>query len=198
MSALARRLRKKRYRSNPSMRHNPPLFADMMELALPAAGGFIVTRALAKLALAAVERRWPSKSKHVAAAISAATFLGAWFAGHKVKFLEKYHGPITAGSFIAAAVNVFQIYIPKLGWFMGDPTLLTAGGTTAAMMTAPALPDNVEVLDADPALYTWNDSYDAGRLQPSGTPKAPGKDAIADLLSEDDDMGVFSGGLTGN
>lgn len=201
MSHLARRLRNKRARKS-SPRHNPPLFMDMIEQALPAGGGFIATRAAAKFAIAGVEKRWPTKSKHVGAAISVAAFVAAWFLGHKVKFLQKYHVPITAGSFIAAALNLIQIYTPKIGWLFGDPTMATAGGIAGATMTQNALPDNLEAIDDDPSLYTWNDSYDAGR-RANGQNIAPGqqpvqKDPVAELMAEDDDFGVFSGGLAGN
>lgn len=201
MSHLARRLRNKRARKS-SARHNPPLFMDMVEQALPAGAGFIATRGMAKIGMAAVEKRWPSKSKHVGAAISVASFVAAWFLGHKVKFLQKYHVPITAGSFIAAGLNLLQIYVPKIGWLFGDPTKATAGGIAAPMQQS-ALPSNLEPIDDDPTLYTWNDSYDAGRraqgqnLAP-GQPAATSSDPIADLMNEDDDMGVFSGGMAGN
>src|ERR1044072_3905994 len=100
MSHLARRVRKKRARSSGSApRHNPPLFMDMAELALPAGAGFVATRALTKLGMAIVEKRWPTASKHVGAGVSIGAFLASWFLGHKVKFLQKYHGPITAGAF---------------------------------------------------------------------------------------------------
>lgn len=205
MSHLARRVRKKRARSSGAApRRNPPLFMDMVEMALPAGGGFIATRALTKLGMALVEKRLPNASKHVGAGVSVAAFLASWFFGHKVKFLQKYHGPITGGAFLASAINVIQIYVPKLGWFFGDPTKLTAGTPASAAQLAAAaraLPDNLEVVDDDPALYTWNDSYDAGRLpQHSNTTPAPtpAKDLVAELMNEQDDMGVFSGGLGGN
>lgn len=203
MSHLSRRLKKKRARSNPAPRRNPPLMLDMMELALPTLGGFVATRGLTKVGMALVEKKFPRASKHVGAGVSVGAFLASWFLGHKVKFLEKYHGPITGGAFIASLVNLVQLYLPKLGWFFGDPTKLTAGTPAAALAPSAnkALPANLEEVADDPSLYTWNDSYDAGRLpQRSNTTPAPTNtnDMVADLMAEDDDMGVFSGGLSGN
>lgn len=199
MSALARRLRKKNARKNPSPRHNPPLIMDVLEMAGPAAGGFIATRGLTKLGMAIVEKKWPSKSKHVGAAVSVAAFLASWFLGHRVKFLQKYHVPITAGAAIASGINLVQIYIPKLGWFFGDPTKMTAGSPAALTTAAPkALPEHLEEIDEDPQFYTWNDKYDAGRVgqNQAADPKASDQpDPIADLMSNEDDLGVFAGGM---
>lgn len=199
MSALARRLRKKKARKNPAPRHNPPLIMDVLEMAAPAGAGFVATRGLTKLGMAIVEKKWPSKSKHVGAAVSVAAFLAMWFLGHRVKWLQKYHVPITAGAGIATGVNLVQIYIPKLGWFFGDPTKMTAGSPAALTAGAQnALPAHLEVVDEDPQLYTWNDKYDGGRVaqNQAADPKASDQpDPIADLMNNDDDLGVFAGGL---
>ena len=206
MSKIARRLKKRRAaKKNPSTpRHNPPLFTDMLMEALPGLGGFIGTRALTKFGIAAVEKKWPSKSKHVGAGVSLATFLAMWFLGHRVKFLEKYHTPITVGSGIAAAINLVQIYLPKIGWLFGDPTKATAG--TPAQVAAPQqnmLPANLEEIDDDPAWYTNNDAYDAGRYagnaetkyQAPRTSTPEGQQALLNELDDEGMGGVFAGGL---
>lgn len=205
MSKLARRSRN-RPKKNPSSspRHNPPLFTDMLEMAVPGAIGFASTRLITKLSIAAVAKRWPSKSRHVGALLATSTFLATWFLGHRVKMLEKYHVPITVGSAIAAAINVLQIYLPKIGWLVGDPTELTAGGTSSQKLAAAGgaqaqLPGNLEEIDDDPAFYTYNDAYDAGRYAANaGNKQQPSQPAAQELLEGEDFGGVFAGGLAAN
>lgn len=199
MSKLARRFRN-RAKKNPSSpaKANPPLMADMLEYALPGLGGFALTRFATRMTIAGVDKKWPSKSKHAGAAVALGTFLAAWFLGHKVKFLAKYHAPLVVGSAIATAINLLQIYVPKVGALIGDP------GTTAALPATQAqhlLPANLEEIDDDPAFYTYNDAYDAGRYNPSSatktqaTPAQPAQ-TVTDLMDDESlAAGVFSGGL---
>lgn len=208
MSKLARRYRKRKKKNPSSPRSNPPLASDMLEVALPAGGGFVATRLLTKLAVMLIAKKWPSKSKHAGAVAAVTAALSAWYLGHKLKFLAKYHTPITAGAVIAAGVNLLQIYVPKIGWLFGDPTEATAGGTStqklvAANAAAAALPSGMEEIDDDPAFYTYNDAYDAGRYnQSAGVKQQPSPPVgSSQPLLEDESWGgsnVFSSGLAGN
>lgn len=198
-SKLARR-RRKRLKSNPSPRHNPPLFTDMLGYAMPGLGGFALTRLLTKLAMIAIGKKWPGASKHVGAAVSLGSFLSSWYLGHKVKFLAPHHTAITAGAGIATATNLLQIYMPKAGWLIGDPTEATAGGTASSKVAAsaqlPQLPPHLEELDEDPSLFTYDDKYDAGRYAPQNQTTPPLTAAAQQPLEEETwGGGVFAGGF---
>lgn len=199
MSKLAKRYRS-RHKSNPSVTE---LGGEVLEIVVPAGISFGATRLATKLAVMAIAKKWPSKAKHGGAAAAVGVLAAAWFLAHKWKAIAKYHGPIVAGAALASIVNVLQLYIPKLGWLFGDPTELTAGGTDAAKLAAAnqtaQLPAGMEEITDDPANYTYNDAYDAGRYsandgnkqQPSGPNPA----------LEDETWGgnnVFAGGLSGN
>jgi len=203
MSKIARRFRRKA-KKNPSSapRHNPPLFTDMLEMAVPGAIGFAGVRLVTKLGIAAVAKRWPTKSRHVGALLATSSFLATWFLGHRVKAIAKYHTALTVGAALAAAVNVLQIYLPKIGWLVGDPTELTAGGTASAkalteQQTNAMLPQNLQEIDDDPAFYTYDDKYDAGRYRANSSNKTQ-PSPISPPIEEEDFGGVFAGGLAGN
>lgn len=202
MSKLAKRYRS-RHKSNPSASE---LGSEVLETAIPAGIAFGATRLATKLAVMAIAKKWPSKGRHGGAAASIGAFIAAWFLAHRWKAIAKYHGPIVAGSAIAAVVNLLQLYVPKLGWLLGDPTELTAGGTAAqkavtAGAAAAQLPSGMEEIDDDPAHYTYNDAYDAGRYAANDKNKQQPSQPTSQPALEDETWGgqnVFSAGLSGN
>jgi len=201
MSKIAVRSKKRRAKRNPSSgpKSNPPLFTDLMQSVLPGLGGFAATRFGTRVAMAQVAKRWPKASKHAGAAVSLGMFLAAWFAGHKVKMLAKYHAQITVGAAIGAGVNLVQIYLPKIGWLFGDPTQPALGASNPVLARRSALPDDLEEFTDDPKLYTYNSEYDApAPSDDDGTTAAPPQSPDPlDALLDDDELasGVFSGGF---
>lgn len=206
--------RTKRYAGIAPM-SNPPLLSDLVEYALPGLGGFILTKFVANLASSQIAKRWPRFAKHAGAVSSLTSFLGAWWFGHKVKFLARWHSPIVVGSGIATAHNLIQIYFPeKLAWMVGSPRQAAVQALVAEQQkqariapvsSAPALPDHLEELTDDPAWYTFNDSYDGGRYKqgPANSPtQGPPADATAVIDTDgnplDDDIEGLATGLFAN
>lgn len=199
---LHKRYGKKRSESSKSLlRSNPPLFRDVAEFIAPGFASFAATRFLTRIASVQLARRKPSWGKHAGAITSVASFAAAWFGAHRVKFLERYHTPIVVGSAIAALQSIIQLYIPKLGWMIADASpdmtddlkLADSGGQQP-------LPAGVELLDDDPNLYTYNDSFDNGRHTPVSAPAAHAQAKAAteeDLLS-DLNLGDDAGSLDVN
>lgn len=172
MSKLARRHRRRKFKKNPSSpRRNPPIGSDIIHWVVPGFGGFAASRLLTRAAQQIIAKRWPKASKHAGAVSAVAAFLASWFAGHKVKLIEKYHTPITVGAAIAAGQSLLQIYAPNLlGWMVSDASAQIATTTTAQQAALVAqqqqrqLPgDDYEEIDDPAHWYTYNDATDSGR-----------------------------------
>jgi hypothetical protein len=208
---MARTKLSRRYKRNPSgdsPRHNPPLFKDLVEFVGPGFASFALTRFGTRVAATQVAKWKPNLGKHAGAGISVGAFLAAWFLGHKWKWLEKYHTPITVGAAIAALQSVIQLYFPKLGWMVADATPELESAAPMQQLTAPDA--GLQPVDLDPNEFTYDDSYDAGRYsktghRPQGQPHqaaaARGADATDDtgdldineaLSPADGNLGVFS------
>jgi hypothetical protein len=210
MARLHRRYKHRRSRrtgSDPAPRRNPPLFTDLAEWVGPGFAGFAATRFATRVAATQIAQRKPSWGKHVGAGVSVGAFLAAWFLAHRVKFLAKYHTPITVGAAIAALQSLIQLYVPKLGWMLADasPELESAKAVAGAgTQLAPAL--NLMPANDDPNEYTYNDMFDPGRYNKDGQsppiigrdgPGGPAVDELADLAIDDaigqsQNLGVFS------
>lgn len=207
--------RTKRHAGGGPVLSNPPLFTDLLEYMAPGVGGFVITKLVANLASSQIAKRWPRFAKHAGALGSISSFLGAWWFGHKVRFLSRWHSPITVGSGIAAAHNLMQIYFPdKVAWLIGSPkhaaqqALVAEQQKQARIAPAgamPALPDHLEEVDDDPSWYTFSDAYDGGRYTQgaaSNPTKAPPADASAvvdtDAAPLDDDIEDLATGLFAN
>lgn len=204
---MARSRLHKRYVKNPcgsAFKSNPPLFTELLEFVGPGFAAFAATRFGTRIATTQVAKLKPNMGKHAGAGISVAAFLAAWFLGHKVKFLEKYHTPITVGAAIAALQSLIQLYIPKLGWMVADASPeIDAVAIAAATPRLAAVNPNLQEVDDDPNEYTFNDSYDAGRYskpasgQPGQSPPIIGKktdQADIDDLSIDEAMSASLSG----
>jgi hypothetical protein len=208
MARLHRRYKKRRSRrttSDPAPRRNPPLFSDLAEWVGPGFASFAATRFATRVAATQIAAKKPSWGKHVGAGVSVGAFLAAWFLAHRLKWLAKYHTPITVGAAIAALQSLIQLYVPKLGWMLADASPdLEAAAVDASQVTA--MPQLMPV-DDDPNEYTYNDTFDPGRYSKTGLPPkgAPGatppiqrpEDDLSDLQIDDaigqsQNLGVFS------
>jgi hypothetical protein len=182
---------------------NPPLFTDLLEFVGPGFAAFAATRLGTRIAATQIAKLKPEMGRHAGAGISVAAFLAAWFLAHKVKFLAKYHTPITVGAAIAALQSLIQLYIPKLGWMVADASPELDSAVAAATPKLAAVNPDLQHIDEDPNEYTYNDSFDAGRYGKSRSGESPpiiGKRtdddaAMADLSIDDaigSSLGVFS------
>lgn len=205
MSKLAkfrRRNRETKPKRNPTA--NPPIGTDVVEYIIPGFAAFAATRLVARISSSQLAKRYPRHAKHAGAIASIGSFAAAWFGAHRVKFLEAYHHPIVVGSGLAAIQSLVQIYLPKLGWILGDPSPeqatkqlpATAGQRALSDPSGaiqPTIPDGFkETTAAD--WYTYNDAFDAGSYK--GKPEAARESAptpiqepdtqIADLLDNSD------------
>ncbi len=208
MARINRRYRKKKKSSSSDgPRSNPTALADIAEFVGPGFAAFAVTRFGTRVITTQVAKHKPSLGKHAGALASVGAFFAAWLLAHRWKLLAKYHTPIVVGAAIAGLQSLIQLYIPRLGWMVADATpelnAVPANGTPSAQA---GIPDDFEVVDEDPAAYTYNDSYDPGRYgtTTAGTaqqhqPPKPGGvsgDDLVDLEMETDDaqtMGIFGG-----
>jgi hypothetical protein len=207
-SSWKRRYGKKKYRRNPDAGgggggSGPPLFAELAEFVGPAFGGFALTRFATRILATQVAKKKPSLGKHAGAIASVGAFLAAWLLAHKWKWLAKYQMPLVVGSGLAALQSLIQLYVPKLGWTVSDATPELAGaGMTAQQLSAKQ--NNLTFLDENPDYYTYNDSFDTGRMgttQTQANNAATAQDATDDDLLADLDleetagaqnMGIFS------
>lgn len=201
-----RRRLHKRYKRNPSSepRHNPPLLAEIGEFILPGFAGFAATRFLTRIAATQVAKYKPNLGKHAGVLTSVGSFLAAWFLAHRVKFLAAYQQPLVIGAGLAAIQSVLQLYIPTLGWIVSDATPELSEGASAAaatqqLVTAPngqqyRMSDLTDI-DEDPSEFTYDDSFDAGRMSREPHHKGGGGADMLDDLVDDgvpQAAGVFS------
>lgn len=203
MARIHRRYRKnKKHKSEGSPRRNPPLLKDMLDYIGPGFAAFAITRFGTRIVATQIAKWKPSWAVHAGAAASVGSFLAAWLLAHKVKWLEKYQAPLMVGSAIAAAQSLIQLYAPNmLGWAVSDASPQIAQ-TAAGMSSLPAgqtvtMADGtqLQVTDDNPADYTYNDAYDAGRYTgsagqttSSATGQANGTAAAAPAATGDDDL----------
>jgi hypothetical protein len=101
---------------------NPSPANDLLYEVLPAGGGFVVTKVVARIAYGVAEKRRSKWAKHIGVLASLGTFGILWAAAHRVKQIAEYHTPIVVGSAIAALQTVVQTYIPQYGWLIGHPS----------------------------------------------------------------------------
>lgn len=198
MGLLHRRYRKKRKGGGESSpRHNPPLIQELAEFIGPGFAAFAATRFGTRIAAQMIAKKKPAWAKHAGAIASVGSFLAAWLLAHRLKWSAKYQTPIAVGAGIAALQSVIQLYIPKLGWMVADasPEIAAAPAQAAPQQ----LPRGFEYVDEDPAAYTYNDNYDAGRYASSQSGKAvseaaPDDEVDIDLEGEEAEMagvGIF-------
>lgn len=195
-------------------KRNPPLGTDVVGYIVPGFAAFAATRMVTRIAAAQIAKRSPKYAKHAGAIASAGSFAAAWFGAHRVKQLEVYHHPIVIGSGLAALQSLIQIYLPKLGWLLGDPTPAPAPKALPVASTQAKLTAETQETELAPSgfretspaeWYAYNDAFDAGSYKgkPQAAPEmAPTPDEpdtqISELLDNSDlqldnsDMGLFS------
>jgi len=220
MSKLAK-FRRRHPKKSGAPKRNPPLATDLVAQIIPGFAAFAATRFVTRVAALQIAKRWPKHAKHAGAMASLGTFAAAWFGGHRVKMLEKYHDMIVVGAGVAAIQSLVQLYLPSVGWMVSDcspelhagahPKQLTAASllphsAAAAEAAAAPLPQGFRETSAN-EWFSYNDSYDAGihkgqtpAPDPSPLTSAfPDDQQIDELLSGDDDgigdsSGIFSAG----
>ncbi len=182
-------------------------FSDLIEDVIPGFVGFAATRFLTRAVAVQIEKRKPGWGKHTGAVASIGSFLAAWLVAGRWKAISKWHNPLVVGSGLAALQSLLQLYVPKLGWMVGDPMPELLGMGPAGQLPGPQsrpLPDGLTELEEDPSLYVYDDRYDAGRFsQPQqppnaaangGAPPASPTQANPDLSDlEEADLGIFAG-----
>jgi hypothetical protein len=142
---------KKRRKRNPAKtkaKANPPLLKDATEVILPGFASYAATRLLARIVYTVIQKKYPKVGKHAAAGASVAAFAAIWFAGHKIKRLEKYHDGIVIGSAIATIGTLIRTYLPKYGWIVADyrpeDVKPAAANGAARLLPEPELDDDDE------------------------------------------------------
>lgn len=207
---MARRRLHKRYRKNPddspssSPGQGPPVASEVAEYIIPGFGGFAATRLLTRIAATQVANLKPDMGKHAGAAASLAAFFAAWFLAHRVKWLAKYQEPLVIGAGLAAVQSLLQLYFPKLGWIVSDASPEIASASTAAASSAQPLltapngaqfrAQDVRPVNFDPSEFTYDDSFDAGRMSRDTSPSDG--DLLADMEVDDSApqaAGIFGG-----
>jgi hypothetical protein len=192
-------------------RRNPPVLADLAEFIVPGFAAFATTRLLTRMAAVQIAKRSPTWAKHAGAIASVGSFVAAYYGAHRVKMLEKHHTPIVVGSAIAAIQSLIQLYIPKLGWIIADatPDLAEQSQQQKQLAVAPApqaqrtiAAAKLQPVDDDPAWYTFDEKFDAGRYAadtgtaPPANPKVQDEEALLAELNLDEgstqSMGIFS------
>lgn len=209
---MARTRFRRRYAKNPERSQalaNPPLLTDLAEFVGPGFASFAVTRLATRVAATQVAQRKPEWGKHAGAVVSVGAFLSAWFLAHRIKWISRWHTPVTVGAAIAALQSLIQLYFPKLGWMVADASPELDSATTAQLAAAQApVPANLSPTNDDPNEYTYNDEYDPGRYgqthqiqgQPARAskvapmPPTPRVDSSNDGAIDDaiGDLGVFN------
>jgi hypothetical protein len=204
---MARRRRlHHRYRRNPSSSsaptRNPPLLSEIGEYILPGFGGFAATRFLTRIAATQVAKYRPNLGKHAGVLTSVGSFFAAWFLAHRVRWIAKYQQPIVVGAGLAAIQSILQLYLPKIGWMVSDATpaeLSEGSGSTQQLVTAPNgqrfRMEDLQPIDEDPNEFTYDDSFDAGRMsREHNVPRAgSAEDDLDDLEGVPQAAGIFGG-----
>lgn len=184
--------RYKRNRSESAPRSNPPLAMEIVEYLAPGFGGFAATRVLTRLAAVQIARWKPSWGKHAGVLASAVAFGAAWWGAHRVKLLEKYATPITVGAGIAALQSVFQLWLPKIGWLIGDPLPALAAGTSSSNLAieAPSIAQMTAGMTevADPSSFTMDESYEAESYAQTAKPAGPPRTEAAKKAKAEEDL----------
>lgn len=206
--------RKRNPETSSRPRANPPLLQEVAEFIGPGFAAFAATRMLTRMAAVQIAKRKPSWAKHAGVLASLGSFAAAWLGAHRVKMLEKYQTPLMVGAGIAALQSMIQLYIPSLGWMISDSTPEIGDATANALPATVTQQQQIaaaqlQPVNEDPAWYTYDDKYDAGRYAketaatPPQTAAAPKsqvqkeEDLLADLNLDDDsggsaNMGIFS------
>ncbi len=120
------------------------------------------------------------------------------------KWLAPYQQPLVVGAGLALIQSILQLYFPKLGWIVSDasPEIAAAAPAQPQLLTAPDgtqfRADSVQPMSGDPNEFTYDDSFDAGRMshEQGQQQQANDADLLADLELDDSvpqGAGIFGG-----
>lgn len=115
--------RRKAPRSNAALVGNPPIWRDLWEDVVPAAGAYGLTRLAGRCAFKLGKRKSMRFARHVgpwtSVAAAGLTWLGMnYFVSEDTK--ERYGTPVVIGAFLAALQGLAQTYMPQWGWMLND------------------------------------------------------------------------------
>lgn len=187
---MARRRRLiKRYRRNPDSPSSTARAMPVGELwgwIGPGFGAFAAARFVTYLATGQIEKRKPAWGKHAGAIAAIGTFVAAWILAHRVKWLKGFAEPIVIGTGIAGAQSLVQLYLPKVGWMLGDPTVASSDAAALDASGIQQLPAGFSVVDDDPTAFEYNDAHDPGiYAQPQQAADGqPAQPSDTDLFSD--------------
>jgi len=168
----------------------------------PGFAAFAAARFVTYLATGQIEKWRPSWGRHAGAIAAAGTFVATWMLAHRVKFLSRWVEPIVIGTGLAGAQSLLQIYVPKLGWMVGDPTIAATDATQQAVNAASQLPPGFTAVDEDLTAFEFNDAHDPGIYGSNPQPAAATQQAAqaSDDVMDDLDLdqssmqgGIFAG-----
>lgn len=208
-SRLHKRYRKHRRNPGDGPKANPPLMQDVFEWIGPGFAGFAATRFLSHVAATQIAKHKPSLGKHAGALASVGSFLAAWFLANKWKPIAKYQMPLVVGAGLAAAQSLLQLYVPKLGILVSDasPHVGLIAQEKRRLQNGGIRPEDLTPVDDDPNEYTYNDEFDAGRMdnvqtradvRAATTAQPAPEDDLSELDLDDaagqaQNMGIFGG-----
>jgi hypothetical protein len=161
---------------------------------------------MTRIAATQVAKYKPSLASHAGAVTSIGAFLAAWFLAHRWKWLARWQQPLVVGAGLAALQSLLQLYLPKLGWIVSDasPEIAASAsqGLSQATVTAPSgaqykLSD-LQPSHEDPNEFTYNDSYDPGRMSRDDEGPSAQQQSEADMLADIDTHGTQAAGIFSN
>ena len=160
---------------------NPPILEDITDIILPGIGSYAASRIVGRVAYTVAKKKSPTFGKHAGAVAPAAFLLALWFLVHKVKRLEKYHGPALIGASIGAIQALLQTYLPSYGWILNDYHLddVLPQASKDQQLAAPQSAGQIEI---------GGDDFDA---------LSEGTSEDDQILSELGYDGMYSGSLSG-
>lgn len=200
------RVMKETRETNPARRRNQALVGgDIVQVILPAFGGFAVTKVIQRIVYSIVQKRWPRFGKHAHALSGLAAFGAAWFGAGRIKAIAKYSDGAVIGSGLAALHGLATCYVPaKYNWLLADCRPADVGqlpaGTAAAQVTtvtssgAP-VGDEYDILEAELDVIQGRRGRAA---QPRAQAPAPQQQAAVDPALEPDDIEELYAGAFAN
>jgi hypothetical protein len=184
---IARAARRRAARRTEARRSNPGGGAaiETLKTVGVSVGAYGGTRLLQRMAWTIVSKRRPTWGRHIHAVAGAAAFALAWFAGRKVKAVERYHEAILVGTGVAAVQGVVSAYIPRYAWLMND--------CRPEELRLPAAAQNPTAGDAGGEVSTdyleeQLAAYERGQTQKKS--RRPVQQAIETAAAADGDMGI--------
>lgn len=92
------------------------LKSGILKFVGPAAGGYVATRVVNRVARALATKKSPRFGKHAGPLASLVSLCAIYFVSKKYGKLKNYSEAIVAGSIIAVVQSLVQAYVPGLLW----------------------------------------------------------------------------------